>query len=341
MIKGLKEIISKYIINRMSESKNKIERLRDFCFTDWNKEGMEFDKKKMVYMCRSPEVTKSGKHHWQSYVYWKDACTLSACNKRLSKGRDVKVACLKAEGSAAQNAIYCGKEDYIKEGKVKLKNDKFVEFGEMPKQGKRTDLNELIEKIKVGETSSDNVCLDQPHMYHLYGRTLMKAEEICMSKKWRTKMTKGYWIFGETGVGKSHIAYKNFHPDTHYSVPADDNGYWENYRQQDIVIFNDFRGWLKYEELLRLVDKWPMEVKRRGRTPMPFTSKVVIITSSSQPESIYCRRQEEDQMDQFHRRFQIMHRSTQGNIGLSCVELEFEKKINYLSVFKYLQHTDQ
>ena len=46
------------------------------------------------------------------------------------------------------------------------------------------------------------------------------------------------------------------------------------------MIFNDFRGIdLKFNLLLKLVDKWPMNVPARNKADRPFISKKIIITS--------------------------------------------------------------
>ena len=80
---------------------------------------------------------------------------------------------------------------------------------------------------------------------------------------------------------------------------------------QDTVILNDFRGNLKYEELLQLVDKWPKSVKRRNRQPMPFVSKHIIITSSLPPEQVYVQRNEKDSLDQLLRRITVIEMTAQ------------------------------
>ena len=118
-------------------------------------------------------------------------------------------------------------------------------------------------------------------------------------------MTKGIWYWGDSGVGKSHKAYENFNPDTHYVYP-NDNGWWDGYKGQEIVIINEFRGGIQYSELLDLVDKWPKSVRRRGREPVPFLATTLIITSSMPPDKVYSRLAFEDKLDQLYRRFEIV-----------------------------------
>eukprot|EP00918_Siedleckia_nematoides_P052795 GHVU01115306.1.p1 GENE.GHVU01115306.1~~GHVU01115306.1.p1 ORF type:complete len:237 (+),score=15.01 GHVU01115306.1:377-1087(+) len=194
-------------------------------------------------------------------------------------------------------------------GNVEKKNFKlneiFKEFGEMPSQGRRTDLIDLRDRIKSGE-SVDDLTIENPEIFHQYGRTLTKLEDIILRKKYRTWMTEGIWYWGSTGVGKSHKAFENYDPETHYVYP-NDNGWWDGYTGQETVIINDFRGGICYNELLDLVDKWPKDVKRRCREPAPFLARKVIITSPDIPQNVYSRLAENDSLDQLFRRFKIIH----------------------------------
>lgn len=151
----------------------------------------------------------------------------------------------------------------------------------------------------------DTIAIENPEIYHQYGRTLNKLEELRMRQVFRAEMTEGVWYYGETGVGKSHRAFKNYTPQTHYVLP-NDNGWWDGYVQQDIVIINDFRGFLSYDFMLQMIDKWPFSVKRRGREPIPFISKKVIITSSLSPKEVYNKRNDNDSIKQLRRRMKVI-----------------------------------
>lgn len=194
-------------------------------------------------------------------------------------------------GYLLQNAAYCRKENELHE------------WGDKPRQGSRTDLDDAVKRIRDGQDTAESICLDDPGFYHQYGRTLHKAEDILMRKRFRNFQTTAIWLWGRSGVGKTHAAFTNLSPETHYDKPLDDK-WWDGYTGQETVILNDFRGEIAYPTLLTLIDKWPTSVIRRCREPFPFLSKHIIITSCKPPELVYDQ-EPRDKMDQLLRRITV------------------------------------
>lgn len=154
--------------------------------------------------------------------------------------------------------------------------------------------------------AEDFVDLDPVH-YHQYGRTLHKAEDIALRKKYRKEMTTAEWLWGPTGTGKSHRAFKDFDPETHY-VWKNEKEWQDGYTGQEIVIINELRGdTLRFGKLLQLIDKWPFYLERRGREPVPFIAKHIIITSALPPEEIFVNLAEDDRLEQLYRRIVVTH----------------------------------
>jgi hypothetical protein len=269
-------------------------RVRDWCFTYNNytaeEEEMLKTDKDILYMIYGHEIAPTtGTPHLQGYFYFKNAKTRSAIKKRYKR-----ISVRPCNGSAEQNRAYC-----IKDGKD------IVEIGVMPKQGKRTDLDGVKNQIMEGK-KVDDICLENPMIYHQYGRTLHKIEDIRMRKVFRNEMTEGYWIWGPTGCGKSEYVFKDFNPDEVY-VWKYDNGWNDGYAQQSVVVIDEFRGQMPMNELLMMIDKHPnYYVRRRGREPVPFTSKKVYITSSMPPDEVYHNLSENDKLDQLFRRIKII-----------------------------------
>lgn len=262
---------------------------RNYCFTvnNWTDEERTviqgFDCKYLVY---GEEVGENGTPHLQGYIELHTQKSLDVMKKKFNARAHYE----RRRGTAKEAADYCKKDGVI------------FEVGTISAQGERKDLQVLKQDIVDGK-SVDAICMECPITFHMYGRTLERIESIVSASRRRTEMTEGIWYFGGTGAGKSHMAFEECGPDT-YIVP-NDKGWWDGYTGQANVIFNDFRGGIPYNEMLKLVDKWPETVPRRGKAPMPFTSARVYVTSSLPPNEVYCNRAEEDNLDQLWRRFKV------------------------------------
>jgi hypothetical protein len=233
---------------------------------------------------------KTKKQHAQGFVYF-SAPRGSVKQVAKELGRCHVEMC---KGTLDQNSDYCSKEGDL------------VELGVKPKQGKRVDLEKHAEAIRLGKRKAEEIYVEHPAVLHQYGRTLDRLEDIALRKRFRTEMTVGLWIWGPTGVGKSHAVFQGFDPDTHYVHNLNDNGWWDGYTGQKIVIFNEFRGQVTFSELLDLADKWPKTVKRRGRQPVPFIAERIVVTSSSPPEAVYANAcDNHERMEQLKRRFEV------------------------------------
>lgn len=263
-------------------------RFRNACFTAWKKPTMNDEK--LTYWVWGEEICpETKKVHWQGFCQFSATVGLTRIKKAIG---DNSAHIEKMRGTPKEASDYCKKDG------------KFEEWGEIRNQGQRADLEKVKQEILDGKLV-DDITIENPTLYHQYGRTLNRIEDIAMRKKYRTEMTKGIWITGESGSGKSHEAFEGFSPETHYLVNCNDKGWWDGYLQQETVILNDFRGHIPYSELLQMIDKWPFCVPRRGREPMPFISKRVIITSVLRPEEVYLNVNARDGIDQLLRRIEV------------------------------------
>ena len=270
------------------------QRVRRFCFTLNNYTTQEeimiqnfADASFIIYGHEVAPTT--GTPHLQGYIEVTKKTTIKALCKKLPRC-SFKVS----KGTSDDNEDYCEKDGVG-----------IFRKGTPMAQGERKDLKEVAQLILTGVLRVDSVVIDDPMLFHQYGRTLNKIEDLQMRRLFRKEMTTCTWYYGETGVGKSHKAYENYSPDTHYNW-KDDNGWQDGYAQQETVIINEFRGQITYGNLLQLIDKWPYELKRRQREPMPFVSKNIIITSSVPPQEIYTKLSENDSLEQLMRRITLI-----------------------------------
>lgn len=273
-------------------------RSKNFVFTNW---ALDTDYTKYIgagveYIAYSVEIgeDKSGPTHGVHHQGWlcmENSRRHSAIPKIAKQLGISKLIPMK--GSILDSDVYISKQSSI------------TELGKRPQPGRRYDLEALTREVYDGKTTVDEIVINDPEMYHKYGRTLAKTEDLALRKRWRTEMTKGIWYWGQTGTGKSHKAFEGTTPaDTYVKCLKDQ--WWDGYAGQPTVIMNEFRGEIPFGELLSLVDKWPHTVKRRCREPVPFLAKRLIITSSMPPKDVYYNIATEDSLDQLKRRFDII-----------------------------------
>lgn len=278
---------------------------RGWCFTINNYTESDIRQVRALdyeYLVFGYEIApKTGTPHLQGYVHFKNPQTFGYVHKRLVRARLTI-----ADGNAQQNRKYC------------TEDGKFEEYGVMPQQGKRTDLEEVSRELIAGNTTVDQLVVANPVLYHQYGRTLHRLEDLRLRNQFRTWDCEGVWYYGETGTGKTHRAFNGVPPDPREVYLWNYDGGWQDgYVGQRTVILNEFRGQIPMSELLMLCDKWPATVRRRGREPAPFLASKIIVTSSMPPDGVY-HNLFDDSIRQLLRRFTV----------IQCISHDEEKIVN-------------
>jgi hypothetical protein len=279
-------------------------------YTEQDYEKAFLAKSDYVIVCK--EIGKEKKiPHIHIFIYKESKITFAGLRKAFPRANLQK-----------QKGTHLEAQTYIK------KDGDWKEQGQCPAQGQRTDLLEITNQIINNQITVENLILEHPIIYHVYGRTLEKVVALQKQKQFRTTKTTCCWIYGVSGSGKSHAAFTNYNPETHYNH-QDDGLWWDNYNQQDTVIINEFRGEIKYKKLLELTDKYPTNVSQRNKAPCPFISKHIIITSSKSPEEIYSYLG--DSMYQLLRRITVIYLGRPYDPNYKYPYLEELKKIKIFS----------
>jgi len=248
-------------------------RSRSFCFTVNNPMDDNQNPYNLLevsdYLVFQLELGENGTPHYQGFVHLKDAKTITAMQTYL------RAHFIVAKGTAAQNRIYCTKE----EGRL----DGPYEEGEIPKQGKRSDCADVVRLIKEG-ASNATIFESHPNAIRYYKgldfvRQSFKAD---IKRTWKTRVIVYY---GVAGSGKSYTVQQLAGPDAYFKPGG--NKWFNAYEGQEIVVFDEFRGnWFDLSTFLRIMDAYPCAVETKGGI-VEFVARTLYITSNVAPESWY------------------------------------------------------
>lgn len=108
-------------------------------------------------------------------------------------------------------------------------------------------------------------------------------------------------FWGPPGTGKSHKAREvceNNGGGHWFQSGNGDNAWWDGYDpvRHPVVVLDDFKGGIKYTTLLRMLDKYPLNVETKGSTRR-FSPKIIVITSNSPPNQWYFQNQQDANHD--------------------------------------------
>lgn len=89
-------------------------------------------------------------------------------------------------------------------------------------------------------------------------------------------------VQGPTGTGKSRWALESF-PNSYWKQRSI---WWDGYSNEETVVLDEYYGWLPFDTLLRLCDRYPLLVESKGGQ-LQFNSKKIVITTNSNPRNWY------------------------------------------------------
>lgn len=155
-------------------------------------------------------------------------------------------------------------------------------YGEEPQQGKRTDLDEIKGLLDEG-TSVESIATSHFADWCRYRQSFKEYALLRQPKRnWQTTVTV-YW--GPSGTGKTRRAAADAGDGAYWLNNTGGNVlWWDGYTGQETVVIDEFYGWIKYSDMLRIIDRYPYAVQ--VTYPAPLLSVlmriVIVIASTSQ-----------------------------------------------------------
>lgn len=205
------------------------------------------------------------------------------------------------QGTHDQAAAYANKVDTRIAGPWTLgewvsNEEKQAGLGQRTKKSTLTDVKDAID---AGATDADLWSAHTSSMLRYAGA--FDKYRLVMSEAKDRDQPKVVVLWGPPGTGKSHKAReicKNNGGGHWFTCGNGDNAWWDGYDpiRHPVVVIDDFKGGIRYTTLLRMLDKYPLQVETKGSTRR-FTPKIIVITSNSPPNQWYFQNQQDANHD--------------------------------------------
>lgn len=89
-----------------------------------------------------------------------------------------------------------------------------------------------------------------------------------------------YW--GDSGTGKSRKAVEENPGAYIMTKPNGNNTVWfDGYEGQETIIFDEFYGWVQYDLLLRILDRYPLRLQVKGGFVECSATKFIFTSNKS------------------------------------------------------------
>lgn len=238
----------------------------------------------MKYAIIGKEVGKGGTPHLQGFANFKKKLRLSTLKKLPGFTR---AHAQPAKGTDLQNQRYCQKE----------KN--YLEMGVPSRPGKSGELSKAVSLLKENGGNLAAVAEAYPEVYIRHGRGLrdyVNTAGLAGQRAWKTEVIV---LIGKPGVGKTRYVNSQCKDKSVYWKPR--GPWWDGYANHECVILDDFYGWVTFDELLRICDRYPLKVPVKGAF-VEFVAKYIYITSNEPPENWYDKENIRGKIEAFFRR---------------------------------------
>ena len=238
--------------------------------TKWNPDKMSL----LVYQ---KEQGTNGTPHFQGLICLRRQQRISYMKKLLPRAH------WEARRGTRQQAY-----EYVTKQDTRIEEP--VVFGEYIESGHRTDIEEVMDMVKQGSTE-EAIAEHNPRFWFKNYRAVARYRMLKMKSTFRDVAV--YWVWGGTGTGKSRWVYEHF-PDAYWKPP--ETCWFDGYDGEQVIVLDDYRkNWFTFSYMLRLLDKYPMQVQTKGGS-QPLLATTFVITSPEPPEQVYITREDVQQL---------------------------------------------
>ena len=250
--------------NESSESTSD-KQVRRYCITINNPE--ETDEQMFEYLKNIEHIKyfifsreqgkKEGTIHFQMFLIFTIGKRFLTIKKLFPKAHIEP-----AKGSNNQNRDYCSKGDTHISGPF--------EYGEFAEERGRTDLRNFFDMVNAGASDYELQCLF-PKLYEKNVSKLPSFRNAKIMSDYGKKLREDLivtYIYGSTGVGKTYCIMKKYDNGSFYRITDYIRDPWQDYVDQKIVVFDEFRSQFPMVNMLNFLDIYPVSL------PARFSNKI-------------------------------------------------------------------
>lgn len=239
------------------------------------KQVYENNKDKIRYIIANPEkCPKTEKLHFNGFIQ------LFGQQRRsfIQKIFNTKCFCKVANGGLIANQEYCSK--------IKTQVGDTLEFGNPIFEAKRCDINNVKQMINNNYSMKD-VADKHFNLYIRYHKGFEKYQELSLMEQGQKRRTdlKVILIHGSTGIGKTRYVMDKHGDENIFIIDFVNNKeWWNGYRGQKIILFDDYNNNLSIERFLRLTDIYKCRLPTKGGFVWALWDFVYITTNLDKNE---------------------------------------------------------
>lgn len=234
-------------------------------------------KKNLSVLVYQKEIGENGTPHYQGYLELVTPRRLTWLKKVIPTAHLEP-----RKGSRGQALQYVIKEDSAVADSLQLFGISLPQVKKIiakPKSKNQTQMLEIKSKLDSGSLEvdiADNYFNIWVRYYRAFERyRLLKATP-------RNFVTEVIVLQGPTGTGKSRWAMDNL-PGAYWKQRGN---WWDGYSNHEYVVIDEFYGWLPFDLLLRLCDRYPLQVETKGGQTN-FCARKICITTNKEPPLWY------------------------------------------------------
>ena len=254
-----------------------------------------------LYWCMCDEIGEQGTYHTHIYVVFKNAVMFDTLHKHFF-GAHIE----QAKGSNQENRDYVRKEGkWLEDAKHETNlADTFEEWGELPPDRSRgeTQAQQIMQMVTEGKTNSE-ILAEIPGAYNKLAH-IEQARQTLLEARFRNtwRNLEVTYIWGQTGAGKTRSIMERYGYTSVYRV-TDYNQPFDNYKSQDVILFDEFRSSLPLSAMLNYLDGYPVELPSRYVNKVACFTKVFLVSNISlDKQYTNVQRDEPESWNAFRRR---------------------------------------